>query len=112
MDLPEIKKLLDAIPRDIRIKIYREHFSCGSKFKIINQILISDESKRLNATELISYFEQANILLDTKLITYMRIKDPLFDQIYDKHYIQNDKNFILMPMLDSLCVSWLFHLYH
>ena len=96
---------------EIKHKIYLDHFKFDFYYNDLNKILNHDISKRLNIT-LLSEYVQIYIYNNNEYIKYLQKKNHIFTDIYDDHYVKNDKYFIKMNSHNSFCTSWLFHLHH
>ena len=110
---PELPKAdFDNLSDDVKNYITNNPEQYDIIYSEITQIVKNDKSHSLDNTDLLHYFTSNPILQDKKKITYLRNKDDIFDTIYEKHYIQNSNDFVLMNKLESMCQSWLMYLYH
>lgn len=110
---PELPKAdFDNLSDDVKNYITNNPEQYDIIYNEITQIVKNDKSHSLDNTDLLHYFTSNPILQDKNLITYLRNKDDIFDTIYEKHYIQNSNDFVLMNKLESMCQSWLMYLYH
>jgi hypothetical protein len=110
---PELPKAdFDNLSDDVKNYITNKPDQYDIIYSDITQILKNDKSHCLDNTDLLHYFTSNPILQDKNLITYLRNKDDIFDTIYEKHYVQNSNDFVLMNKLESMCQSWLMYLYH
>ena len=110
---PELPKAdFDNLSDDVKNYITNKPDQYDIIYSDITQILKNDKSHSLDNTDLLHYFTSNPILQDKNLITYLRNKDDIFDTIYEKHYVQNSNDFVLMNKLESMCQSWLMYLYH
>ena len=111
--VPEIPKVcFDDLPNDVKKHIYNEHFEYDLIYNDLSNMLNNANSRNLDVSELSDYFTSKKILDDKNLIYYLRNKNNIFDTIYEKHYIKNQTDFVLMNKLDSMCQSWLMYLHH
>jgi len=108
--IPEIN--LNELPEDIVTKIYLDYFNYENKYAEIKNILDDKNSRSLNNLELTNYFIKENILKDVSFVQYLCEKNKLFNEIYKIHYIDKNKQFMLMNNLESMCQCWLMYLYH
>ena len=53
-----------------------------------------------------------SVIENQQLCEFVQAKNPLFNQLYKRHYIENNKYFVLLNVFDSLVLSWLMYLYH
>lgn len=110
---PELPKAdFDNLSDDVKNYITNNPEQYDIIYNEITQIVKNDKSHSLDNTDLLHYFTSNPILQDKNLITYLRNKDDIFDTIYEKHYVQNSNDFVLMNKLESMCQSWLMYLYH
>ena len=110
---PELPKAdFDNLSDDVKNYITNNPEQYDIIYSEITQIVKNDKSHSLDNTDLLHYFTSNPILQDKNLITYLRNKDDIFDTIYEKHYVQNSNDFVLMNKLESMCQSWLMYLYH
>ncbi len=107
-----IQEDIKKIPEDIKKKIFNEYFKHDLEYEKLDNILKNINSMKLNNKELIDYFEEKKILEDSSFIKYLQIKNTIFKNIYNDHYINNKKSFILMNKIESMCQCWLMYLYH
>lgn len=115
LDGPHILAFLSLnLPRDVKRKIYNEHFKeaiiYNKKYCILMRQVESPECQRLNPTNLKPMIE--SLIQRPNFVAYVRYKNALFSKIYEEHYIKGNKQFIKMDMLTSLIASWLMYLYH
>ena len=111
--VPELPKVdYDNLSEDVKNYITNNPEQYDIIYSEITQIVKNDKSHSLDNTDLLHYFTSNPILQDKNLITYLRNKDDIFDTIYEKHYVQNSNDFVLMNKLESMCQSWLMYLYH
>ena len=103
-------KLIFKLPYDIRRKIFVDHYLYNLKYEKLLNILKTEKCMCLDISELIIYVN--DILMDNYYINYIRNKNTIFDNIYTKHFINNDKCFVNLSINKSLALSWLMHLYH
>ena len=110
---PELPKAdFDNLSDDVKNYITNNPEQYDIIYSEITQIVKNDKSYSLDNTDLLHYFTSKPILQDKNLITYSRNKDDIFDTVYNKHYVQNSNDFVLMNKLESMCQSWLMYLYH
>ena len=102
------------LPTDIKIKIYNEYFKiglvCNKKYEILMMEIKSPKCTSLDPTDLKQIVEL--IFKNPEILSYVRAKNHLFNQIYIEHYIHNQKRFDLLNLFDSFNLTWLMHLYH
>lgn len=111
--VPEIPSVdFDNLSDDVKNYITNKPDQYDIIYSDITQILKNDNSQCLDTTELLHYFTSNPILQDKTLITYLRNKDDIFNNVYNKHYVQNSIEFIMMNRLESMCQCWLMYLYH
>jgi hypothetical protein len=111
--VPELPKVdYDNLSEDVKNYITNKPDQYDIIYSDITQILKNDKSHCLDNTDLLHYFTSKPILQDKNLITYLRNKDDIFDTVYNKHYVQNSIEFIMMNRLESMCQCWLMYLYH
>ena len=111
--VPELPKVdYDNLSEDVKNYINNKPDQYDIIYSDITQILKNDKSHCLDNTDLLHYFTSKPILQDKNLITYLRNKDDIFDTVYNKHYVQNSIEFIMMNRLESMCQCWLMYLYH
>lgn len=99
------------------------NLSHGLQYDIYNNFLVSkklynelmNEIKSLRCKKL-EYYELSiiikKVLSDTVVVNYLHKNNNIFNNIYIKHIINNDKIFKKMNNIDSFSLSWLMHLYH
>ena len=109
-ELPAVN--FDNLSDDVKNYITNKPDQYDIIYSNITQILKNDNSQCLDTTELLHYFTSNPILQDKTLITYLRNKDDIFNNVYNKHYVQNSIEFIMMNRLESMCQCWLMYLYH
>ncbi len=109
-ELPAVN--FDNLSDDVKNYITNKPDQYDIIYSNITQILKNDKSHCLDTTELLHYFTSNPILQDKTLITYLRNKDDIFNNVYNKHYVQNSIEFIMMNRLESMCQCWLMYLYH
>ena len=81
-------------------------------YEELTNILNQEDSKSLDNTSLVKYFENNEILDNLELIQYMCSNNSIFNNIYRDHYIVNNKTFTYMDNINSMCQCWLMYLYH
>jgi hypothetical protein len=109
-ELPAVN--FDNLSDDVKNYITNKPDQYDIIYSNITQILKNDNSQCLDNTDLLHYFTSNPILQDKNLITYLRNKDDIFNTVYNKHYVQNSIEFIMMNRLESMCQCWLMYLYH
>jgi len=111
--VPEIPAVdFNNLSDDVKNYITNNQDQYNIIYSDITQILKNDKSQCLDTTELLHYFTTNPILQDKNLITYLRNKDDIFNNVYNKHYVRNSIEFIMMNRLESMCQCWLMYLYH
>tara|TARA_A100001015_G_scaffold129603_1_gene143760 strand:- start:5088 stop:5414 length:327 start_codon:yes stop_codon:yes gene_type:complete len=98
-------------PDELKLTIFNEHFKYKLKYNDLTQILNSELSQKLNISLLLPYVQE-NILNDKEYISFLLKINNVFKNIYTQHYINHQKNFILMNVNESFALSWLMYLYH
>ena len=102
------------LPADIKHKIYDDYFKIGiiynKKYNILIDEIHSIECIRLNPVNLLPIVK--SVIENPQLCLFVQAKNPLFNKLYKRHYIENNKYFALMNTFDSLVLTWLMHLYH
>ena len=102
--------LLDALPYDIKYKIYDEYIKIPYlTLQYFTEVKTYD-SQRLKPKNLFSRVMKMKRI--PKLFDYVRLNDEIFNSLYIKHYINNNKNFRKLNVDESFVVSILFTLYH
>ena len=109
-ELPVVN--FDNLSDDVKKYINNKPDQYDIIYSDITQIVKNDKSQCLDTTELLHYFTSNHILQDKTLITYLRNKDDIFNNVYNKHYVQGSIDFIMMNRLESMCQCWLMYLYH
>ena len=99
------------LPNDIKKNIFHDHFEYILKYEELKHILNSELSQNLNISLLLPYVKKY-ILNDKKYISFLFKNNKTFKNIYTAHYIDHNKNFILMNVNESFALSWLMYLYH
>ncbi len=110
IDLVKTIRLINSLPDDVMRHIYEEYFVGIDTCKKYLELLKSDESRSLQYEHLIE--PTRNLLKHPCSVEYLCKKHSIFKKVYTEHYIQNNKSFLLMNMLESFVVSILMHLYH
>ena len=111
--VPEIPAVdFNNLSDDVKNYITNNQDQYNIIYSDITQILKNDKSQCLDTNELLHYFTTNPILQDKNLITYLRNKDDIFNNVYNKHYVRNSIEFIMMNRLESMCQCWLMYLYH
>jgi len=102
------------LPRDIKRKIYDEYFKSAiiynNKYNILMDEIQSINCVRLNPVNLSPIVQ--SVIENQQLCEFVQAKNPLFNKLYKRHYIENNKYFVLLNVFDSLVLSWLMYLYH
>lgn len=109
-ELPVVN--FDNLSDDVKKYINNKPDQYDIIYSDITQIVKNEKSRRLDNTDLLHYFTSNPILQDKNLITYLRNKDDIFNNVYNKHYVQGSIDFIMMNRLESMCQCWLMYLYH
>lgn len=109
-ELPVVN--FDNLSDDVKKYINNKPDQYDIIYSDITQIVKNEKSRRLDTTELLHYFTSNHILQDKNLITYLRNNDYIFNNVYNKHYVQGSIDFIMMNRLESMCQCWLMYLYH
>lgn len=103
---------INKLPSDIVTKIYLDNFHYDIIYDDIQTILNDECSLRLSSEKLLEYFKKHKLIENKSCMKYICSIDNLFNKIYTAHYKNNEKNFILMETLESMCQCWLMYLYH
>ena len=102
------------LPTDIKRKIYDEYFKnatiYNNKYNILIDEINSIECKRLDPVNLSPLVK--SVIENPQLCLFVQAKNPLFNKLYKRHYIEYNKYFVLMNTFDSLVLSWIMHIYH
>jgi len=111
---PELKRIqqniLDNLPRDIVVKIYKEYLEPEVYYEIYKRILQSPESCSLNGCEMRPFIP---IILSKPIACkYITTKCHYFRGSYEEHKIKENKSFLLLKKGDSFALNILMHLYH
>ena len=112
MNATQISKFISKLPNDIENLIYFDYVEPDMIMTELKKILNSYNSKNLYHKSLYHYLK--NIILKNDIVVSNLINnDKIFKQIYDKHIIKGEKNFILIEdPIESMALSWLMYLYH
>ena len=111
----QIRAFLEInLPTDIKRKIYDEYFKnatiYNNKYNILIDEINSIECKRLDPVNLAPLVK--SVIENPQLCLFVQAKNPLFNKLYKRHYIEYNKYFVLMNTFDSLVLSWIMHIYH
>lgn len=108
----DLKNTTSIFPREILENIYVKHKELyySNKYKKLLITLNDDISNTLNIKNILPHVDE--ILNDKYYISYLQNNDTIFRNIYQKHYIHNNKNFQLLDVKDSFALSWLMYLHH
>ena len=105
-----LNSLINSLPDDVNRHIYEEYFvgidACNDYLKLLE----SEESTRIEYAHLIQ--PTRNLLQHPCAIEYLCSKHEIFKKMYKEHYVNHNKWFDLMPLLESFVVSILMWLYH
>ena len=115
LDADQLLALLRInLPPDINRKIYDEYFKVSiiynKKYSILMGVVESKECQRLNTTTLKPLVE--TIIAKPKFLAYVCARNQLFSRLYNSHYVEGNKIYVLMDNLNSITLSWLMYLYH
>jgi len=110
VDLTKTVRLINSLPDDVIRHIYEEYFVGIDTCDKYLELLKSTESQSLNYKPLMDLTRR--LLEYPFAIEYLCGKHMFFKKMYIKHYIQNNKSFVQMNMLESFILSILMHLYH
>lgn len=92
--------------------ILYEHVNLNVILIELDQILKSEESKKLNQQSLYYYLKNV-ILKNNIVIKNLLHNNKIFKIIYDSHIINKKKTFELFEdIINSMALSWLMFLYH
>ncbi len=106
----DIDYLLITLPNEIKMKIYKEYLEPYIYYLLYNEALLSITSKQLNIRLIRPYIP---IIISKPLVLrYICEKCQIFRQVYIRHKIENDKNFVKINKGDSFALSILFYAYH
>jgi hypothetical protein len=102
--------IIDKLPEDLVIKIYKEHFEPDILFIMYKNIIESPESVRLNDAKLSKFLP----IIFAKPIAckYIGERCYAFNNSFHDHKIKNTKNFVNMKKGQSFALTILFYLYH
>jgi len=110
-DLKKTIRLIQALPNEVSRDIYEEYFEAKSTCTEFLNLLLED--KRSHSLELNHLREITERLLQHECaIKYLSKHCEVFNNMYKAHYIDNNKCFVLMNVLDSFIASMLMSLYH
>ena len=98
------------LPSEIKRVIYEEHFKPAIIYDRLMKQFYSDECRNLISTNLIPMVQY--VIKTPNLLKFVRQKNKLFSRLYQEHYIENQKYFILMDELTSMSLTWLMYMYH
>lgn len=101
----------NKLPIDIKNTIFYDHFKYNLMYEELKHILNSELSQKLNISLLLPYINKF-VLNNKKYISFLLKNNEIFKNIYTTHYIDHNKNFILMNVNESFALSWLMYLYH
>lgn len=104
------------LPQDLKTHIYNQHLWFYVEKKPICDYILhwfqnSDDAQKLHCDD--NIIKIISELLKNKTCTeYLRDKDKEFNKCYIDHFIDDNKNFILLPKYDSFVLSILMYKYH
>lgn len=101
----------------------QQHYATESLNRMIralpDDVHVCDEFLQLFHTESATRLDYKPILIPAEQILkyplavqYLCVKNPLFKQMYIRHYIENNRHFVRMTTLESFVLSILMHMYH
>ena len=110
-DLLQIKqRLIDKLPEELVIKIYKDHLEPEIYYDIYIKIIRLPTSTSLNGAELLPFIPI--VLSKPHICIYISKKCYGFCSSYTQHKINNEKVFVLMKKGESFVATILFSLYH
>jgi len=110
-DLKKTIRLIQALPDDVSRHIYEEYFEAKSTCSEFLNLLFND--KRSHSLEYSHLTEiTSRLIRHPCAVEYLSKHCKVFNNMYKAHYIDNNKYFVLMNVLDSFVLSMLFYLYH
>jgi len=110
-DLKKTIRLIQALPDDVSRHIYEEYFEAKSTCTEFLNLLLND--KRSHSLEHRHLTEITSRLIQHACaVEYLSKQCKVFNDMYKAHYINNDKYFVQLNVLDSFVLSMLFYLYH
>jgi hypothetical protein len=110
-DLKKTIRLIKALPDDVSRHIYEEYFEAKTTCTEFLNLLLNDKrSHSLEHTHLIPI--TSRLLQHACAVEYLSKHCEVFKRMYKAHYIDNNKYFVQINVLDSFVLSMLFYLYH
>ena len=112
VDSIKLKNATTLLPNVILKNIYFKYNELyySKKYDSLLITLNDDVSNRLDTKNIMPHINE--ILNDKNYISYLQSNNSIFKNIYQKHYVENNKIFVLMNVKDSLALSWLMYLHH
>lgn len=103
---------MTKLPEDIQNFIFYDYIKPDMIMLELEQILRSDESKKLNQQTLYYYLTYVVLKNDIVIENLLR-NDKIFKIIYNEHIIKKEKAFVnFQDPINSMALSWLMYLYH
>jgi hypothetical protein len=110
-DLKKTLSLIQALPHDVSRHIYEEYFEAKTTCKEFLHLLLKD--KRSHSLEYNHLTEITKRLIQHECaVEYLRKHCKVFNDMYKVHFINKEKKFVQMNVLDSFILSMLMYLYH
>ncbi len=105
-------ELLNFLPDDIINLIIFNYIKPDLILMELQDILNSDQSKKLDCELLCGYLK--NVILKNDIVVNSLVKnDEIFSKIHNIHIIKNEKTFVLIDdPIKSMALAWLMYLYH
>lgn len=104
--------MISNLPEDIQNHIFYDYVKPDMIIFELEQILDSEESKKLNHQQL--YYYLKNVILNNEIvIRYLLNNNDVFKIIYESHIVKKEIKFELFEdKINSMALSWLMYLYH
>ena len=110
-DLKKTIRLIKALPDDVSRHIYEEYFEAKSMCtEFLNLLLNDTRSQSLEYRHLTEI--TSRLIEHACAVEYLSKHCEVFNRMYKAHYIDNNKYFVQINVLDSFVLSMLFYLYH
>lgn len=108
--IKNVKDLINSLPNELKIKIYKEYLEPIVYYSLYNEALLSKTSKLLNIANILPYIP----IINSKPLVLRHVNNncQIFRKVYNRHKIENKKNFIKMSKGESFALSILFYAYH
>jgi len=102
--------IINKLPYDIKFYIYKNFIEPNLFYDKYKKLIAEKESSQLNISKIRP--ELPLLLKNELIINNLRKKCKIFDVVYSKHKITNEKNFILLNQGNSFCLALLYYFYH